>query len=144
MVYLDASALVKRYVAEEGSAEVNALIAGAPVVATALISRVEVAAAIARGARMGLLESDDAQQALAQFRRDWPDMARIPIGEALVARADELAWQQGLRGYDAVQLAAALAWQETLGVPVTLATFDRQLWAAAERLGLTRFPDHSP
>ncbi len=140
MLYLDASALVKRYVAEEGSAEVNALIARAPVVATALISRVEVAAAIARGVRMGLLESDDAQQALALFRRDWPDMARIPVNESLVARADEIAWQHGLRGYDAVQLAAALAWQETVAVPVTLATFDRQLWAAAERVGLTPFP----
>ena len=29
-------------------------------------------------------------------------------------------------GYDAVQLASALTWQEAVGTEITLATFDRQ------------------
>ena len=45
IVYLDASVLVKRYVAEPGSKETAKLIAHAEVVATSLISRAEVAAA---------------------------------------------------------------------------------------------------
>jgi len=144
MVYLDASAIVKRYVEEIGSADTRAFIARARLVATALISRVEVAAALSRGARTGLLDDDGARRAMAAFRRDWPDIVRIPIGEPLVVRADTLAWEQRLRGYDAVQLAAAITWQEAVGVPVTMATFDRQLWAAAERVGLPMFPASAP
>ena len=46
ILYLDASALVKRYVAEPGSTEVNDAIATAEVIGTAIISRAEVAAAL--------------------------------------------------------------------------------------------------
>lgn len=47
ILYLDASALVKRYVSEAGSADVNALIMQTGAEAgTASISRAEVAAAI--------------------------------------------------------------------------------------------------
>lgn len=75
---------------------------------------------------------------------EWPDFLRVQITEALVARADSLAWRHGLRGYDAVHLAAALAWQEGMGEPVTLATFDRRLWESARQSGLSVFPDDLP
>jgi hypothetical protein len=45
----------------------------------------------------------------------------------VIARADILAWEHQLRGYDAVHLAAAVLWQEAIGAPVTMATFARQL-----------------
>ena len=51
ILYLDASALVKRYVAEPGSVEVNEAISRAEVTGTALISRAEVAAALAKAVR---------------------------------------------------------------------------------------------
>ena len=54
--------------------------------------------------------------------------------------ADDLAWQYGLRGYDAMHLAAALLWQDGLEESVTLATFDRQLWQAGRQSGLAVFP----
>jgi hypothetical protein len=69
-----------------------------------------------------------------------PDYVRIRVTETLVARTDSLAWQYGLRGYDAVHLAAALLWQEGLEESVTLATFDRQLWEAGKQSGLAVFP----
>ncbi|MBI4477335.1 MAG: hypothetical protein HY654_09195 [Acidobacteria bacterium] len=49
---------------------------------------------------------------------------RVPVTEALVERAEALAWEHGLRGYDAVQLASALTWQESVGEEIVLATFD--------------------
>ena len=39
----------------------------------------------------------------------------------LITHADRLAWDHGLRGYDAVHLAAADLWQDALGEEVTLA-----------------------
>lgn len=62
--------------------------------------------------------------------------------EVLVARAAELAWGQGLRGYDAVHLAAAHVWQDVMGEGVTVATYDWQLWDAANGTGLETWPSH--
>ena len=140
-LYLDASALVKRYVRERGTDDVDALITAAAAVATVLVSRAEVAAALARAVRGRVLGADAAQRARRKFLRDWADLARVPITEALAARADSLAWSHSLRGYDAVQLAAALTWQEAVGSDVVLATFDRELWRAAATAGIEAWPE---
>jgi uncharacterized protein len=141
ILYADASALVKRYVSEAGSAEIIALTNQAVAVATAVISRAEVAAALARSVRQGVLQESGGRRAQRKFARDWPDIVRVPVTEALVLRAESTAWEYALRGYDAVQLAAALTWRESIGVDVTLATFDRQLWEAAPDAGLQVWPD---
>jgi predicted nucleic acid-binding protein len=144
IAYLDASALVKRYLVERGSRETIALTAGAEMTATSIVSRAEVAAAFAKAARTGLVTPDTARKAERQFARDWPDLIRVPVTEALVERADGLAWEHGLRGYDAVQLASALTWQESVGEEIVVATFDQQLWEAAKRTGLQTWPEQLP
>ncbi len=141
MVYFDASALVKRYIAEAASVRVDALIAQANVMGTGLISRVEVSAALAKAARMNWLTREAAVKAVQSFRAQWSDIIGVEITEAVVVKADTLAWDHGLRGYDAVHLACALLWQEAIGEPITLATFDRQLWDAAHQVGLEVWPD---
>ena len=144
ILYLDASALVKRYVAEVGSDEVGRAIAEASTVGTALITRAEVAAALARAARVGALTEEEAQAAVGVFRAEWPDLVRVQVTEIVVARADGLAWEHGLRGYDAVHLAAAFLWQEAIGEPVSFSTFDRRLWSAANKVGLIPHPADLP
>jgi len=140
ILYLDTSALVKRYVVESGTTAVTTLISQAEVVGTAVITRAETVAAFAKAVRVGALLADEAHQVVQIFRTDWPFLVRLQMSESLMARADALAWELGLRGYDAVHLAAALIWQEEMGKPVTLATFDRQLWVAAQQSGLNPFP----
>jgi len=140
ILYLDASALVKRYIQERESENVNAWIEAAEMVVTGLISRVEVAAAIARAGRMKLISTDDALAALRQFRSEWDSFQRLPITENTVIRGDALAYEHNLRGYDATHLACALIWQETLGMPITLASFDRQLIAAARVVQMAFLP----
>jgi hypothetical protein len=61
-----------------------------------------------------------------------------------MAHADLLAWNHGLRGVDAVHLAAADLWQDALGEAVTFATFDAQLWRAARDIGLLAYPKRLP
>ena len=141
IVYLDASALVKRYVAERGSRETRELSTKAEVVATSLITRAEVAAALARAVRVGILEPDSGRKAQRAFASQWPDIAKVPVSEALVSRAEALAWDFALRGYDAVQLASALTWQEAVGAEITLGTFDRQLWDAGKKAGVRIWPE---
>ena len=48
ILYLDASALVKRYVAELGSPQMSEAIAEAEMIGTVIISRAEIAAALAK------------------------------------------------------------------------------------------------
>lgn len=140
ILYLDSSALVKRYVREAGSDDVEGLITQAETVGTCLVSRAEVAAALARAARVGFVGRDEAEAALLVFRAEWLRLARIQLTEPLLARADAVAWDYGLRGYDAVHLASALYWQESLRQRVVLATFDRELWRAGEAAGLSVWP----
>jgi predicted nucleic acid-binding protein len=144
ILYLDASALVKCYVAERGSDLVQAVLAEAEVAATALISRAEVAAAFGKAVRMRVLPREMAQLGLEAFYSQWPDFVRIQVNETVVARAGALAWEHGLRGYDAVHLAAATGWAEAMNEQVTLATFDVALWQAATRTGLAGCPAALP
>lgn len=140
IVYVDASALVKRYVAERGSRETGELSAKADVISTSLITRAEVAAALAKAVRLGIVEPENGRKAQRAFASEWPDIAKVPVTEAIVSRAEALAWDFALRGYDAVQLASALTWQEAVGTEITLATFDRQLWDAGRNAGLRMWP----
>ena len=141
MVYLDTSAIVKRYVLEPGSDEVGALVASGGVIATATVARAECAAAFARAVRRRSMTADNARACHKLFVRDWKHYVRIRETEVLIARADDLAWRHGLRGYDAIHLAAALEWQDRLGEAVTLCTFDRELWDASWEAGLERRPE---
>ena len=144
IAYLDASALVKRYLLELGSLETIALTADSELNATSIVSRAEVAAALAKAARTGLVTEDRARSAQRSFAGDWPDLIRVPVSQALVERAEALAWDHGLRGYDAVQLASALTWQESVGTEIVLATFDQQLWDAAPKAGVKAWPEKRP
>ncbi len=141
IVYLDASALVKRYVAEAGSDEVAALVDTASVVGTSIISRAEVAAALAKASRMQGVPRHEAEAALRAFDAEWTALARVQMSEMLVARAAVVAWDHGLRGYDAVHLATAVFWQDMVGERVSVATFDLQLWRAARTTGLGVRPE---
>lgn len=141
ILYADASALVKRYVNEANSAAFITLTSEAAAVATALISRAEVASALARSVRQGVLDEKAGRRAQRTFANEWLDIVRLPITEALIARAESAAWEYALRGYDAVQLAAALTWRDSIGAEVTLATFDRRLWEAAPGAGLRVWPE---
>jgi len=61
-------------------------------------------------------------------------MRQVKAGATL---ADTFAWEHGLRGHDAVHLAAASLWQDAMSERGgTLSTFDRRLWAAAGPVGL--------
>ncbi len=90
-LYLDASALVKRYVAEAGSPEVEAMLGEARAVGTAVVSRAEVAAALAKAARVGVVTREAAAKALATFNADWEHLIRLQLGEPLAARAAGIA-----------------------------------------------------
>jgi len=139
-LYLEASAAVKRYLVETGTPEVVAGIAAATQVATSQVSRVEVTATLARAARGGRITHAEAVLVRNAFEADWGCFVQIPTSRSVISQGVQSAWDYGLRGYDAVHLASALTWQVVLGAPVTVATFDRELWKACAPAGLLTWP----
>ena len=110
--YLDTSALVKYYAREQGTSWMTMLVD--PVAGNALytvrLTGPEMVAALARKARTGELTSVEATRAIQAFRQDWQVWPRVlSVRQVLTDRAMDLVERHGLRGYDAVHLAAALA-----------------------------------
>ena len=141
ILYFDTSALVKGYIQEEGSQDVIALMDDVEnLFGSVVITQVEMAAAIRRATRVMGSSSASASSAWQDFMDDWPSFTRLTVSSMTIERATGIAWNYGLRGYDSLHLAAALLWQETLGTQITLATFDRELWLAADRAGMSSWP----
>ena len=140
ILYLDTSALIKRYVVEAGSNEVTVLVDQAQTVGSILLTRVEMAAGLSKAVRMKWVQSEDAESAWQDFLMHWQSFTRLSMTPVLAERAGRLAWAYGLRGYDATHLAAAQIWQETLEMPVTLATYDRELWLAGQKAEVLVWP----
>jgi len=109
--FFQSSAIVKRYLAEVGTAWVSSLtdLAAANKVYLARIAFVEAISAIARKAGGSGLSATDAAKAIADFRDDFAnEYSVIELTPTLIESAADLAENRRLRAYDAVQLAAAM------------------------------------
>ena len=142
--FFDSSGLVKRYIAEKGSAWIQALtdpLSGNSLY-VARITGAELIAAITRRQRRGATTIHNAAAAIAAFRTDF-SQAYFPLDVTppVVLQAMNLAERHGLRGYDAVQLACALFLRDQCrlsGLPdPQIITADTELNAAALADGLT-------
>jgi len=149
--YFDSSALVKRYMAETGSAWVQAR-CNDPVrtIATVDLSRIEVAAAFAAKLRGKFITQTEYQEARTKLVADAQKRyLLIPATTQRVDEAIELTARHKLRGYDAVHLPCALHLNRALLEddlsPLTLVAADDDLLKAAQTEGLeTENPNHHP
>lgn len=136
--FLDTSAAVKRYVQETGTVWTRTLASPASgnFIYLAHITEVEVTAALARRRGQPGLSVAQAAVALGLFRQDFAQDYRIAeITAPLLQRAALLADTHALRGYDAVQLAAAM--EVRVQIPaLILVSADIELNAAAATEGL--------
>lgn len=142
--FFDSSAIVKRYVKETGTSWVIGITnpAKGDGLYVARISGAEVVSAITRRSRGGDLSQADMTVAIADFRNDFERQYRVlEITPTVITRAMSLAENHALRGYDAVQLAAALEVNDRSLVlalsGLTLISADKALNAAARVEGLT-------
>jgi predicted nucleic acid-binding protein len=142
--FLDASALVKRYVDETGSAWIRSITdpTGGHSILLAEISIAEVTAALAAKQRAPKgLTNEERERAVARFLLDCDGaFLLVPVNRRVIDLAVDLAPSHRLRGYDAVQLAAALAVQVELTSagrgPLTFVAADVDLLMAGRVEGL--------
>jgi predicted nucleic acid-binding protein len=148
--FFDTSALVKRYVDETGSTWVGQVTdpkSGNKIYITR-ITGVEVVSALMKKVRdtKSLLPLGDAKKAIAEFRNDFENQYELlSVTDSLLQTAMGLPEKHKLRGYDAVQLTAALiisAQSAQQGIPATgvpplvLVASDNELLDAAQAEGL--------
>jgi uncharacterized protein len=90
---------------------------------------------------VGSISGEDGMTAIAVFKEDFKTQYRIVLMTvAILEQAMDLAEQHGLRGYDAIQLASALAVHSELVAsgagPLVFVSADTGLNKAAQAMGL--------
>jgi len=127
-LFIDTSALVKRYVRERGRELVINAMATDPVWCASAIARTETQLVLHR-----IAMSRKEQAALwSRFRDDWDAIASVPVDSRLLVRATEIGAQYGVTTTDAIHLASA----DRLPRPIQFLTFDSHQIPAAMALGL--------
>jgi predicted nucleic acid-binding protein len=128
MLYLDVSALVKRYVEEEGSELVLSAMEDADAWSMCRIGYVETVRAVALAG---------GRKAVKRVEGDWLSFDVVEVDSALAQHAAMLALSAELRSLDALHLAAALVLPSE---DLIVATWDVRLHRAALAQGLTTLP----
>jgi predicted nucleic acid-binding protein len=126
-LYVDSSALVKRYIEEADSEAAEATLLADIEWVTAQITSVEVRLAIHRR-----LDEAARQTAIAAFERDWQRTLVVSVDDVTSRRAVEVGVTTGARSLDALHLAAA---ERAGGRSMPIVTFDVRLGQAARALG---------
>ncbi len=131
--FFDSSALVKRYVAEEGRDAVNSLIEEANLVAVSRLAYAEVLSAIMR--RRAAFIADDAVFAarIEEFRNDWRHFAVFDMTDDAWEQVDRVIETHRLRGADSIHLSTALRIRKTVSQDVVFIASDKELLAAARK-----------
>ena len=133
IAYFDTSALIPLLIAEPGSAVAGRLWDTADRVVSARLVYPEARTALAMAHRQNRLTTRQHRAA----KRELDDLHRqldiVELDAALAASAGDLAETYGLRGYDAVHLAAALLVHDP---DLVLTAGDNDLLAAASDAGL--------
>jgi uncharacterized protein len=130
MIFVDASALVTRYVRERHSMKVRRLLTSAPI-AISRLSEVEVPSALARLVREQRLSPRSRDRAVGAFITDLAAWHVVEITADVTALARPLLHRHDLRAGDAIQLASAVWLRQTVSLSGVLA-FDTRFVAAAQ------------
>ena len=133
IAYFDTSALIPLLVEEPSTPSCQRLWNDASRVVATRLLHAEASAALANAQRMRRLTTRQLDAALASLEDIEAQLDVAEITDRLVRAAGMLARTHGLRGYDAVHLAAGLALG---GEDVVFVTGDSTLAAAARTAGL--------
>lgn len=126
-VFLDSSALVKRYIREAGTDEVLAWCDQATELAVAVIAVAEVISAFRRLVRENRISESQYAALKADLRADLADVLLCEVSPQVVQRAIAALEASPLRAMDALQVGAALV----AGAAVFVSADARQCAAAA-------------
>jgi len=147
VLYLDSSALIKRYQNEQGTDALNGRLQeeakGLRSVFTSVLTYAEIHAALARRAREKLLSPEEATAVQDEFDADWVlSIGPIELGTNVLGFVRDIVRGFPLRGADAIHLASALWLRDMARLsmkvdqytgPLVFVSSDKQLARAASK-----------
>ncbi|MDA1190074.1 MAG: type II toxin-antitoxin system VapC family toxin [Candidatus Poribacteria bacterium] len=144
-IFFDTSAFVKRYLVETGSEWVHDLMrpSAGNRIYLAWITGPEVISSLTRSRRRGDISQEELEALIGQFEREWDHRyRRVDVNIPVIRRAMALAKRYGLRGYDSVQLSAAIELAQDQSITFISADENLNTAAAAERLAIENPNNH--
>jgi predicted nucleic acid-binding protein len=141
MRFWDSSAVVPLIVAQAASSQADAWLSEDPEIALWTLTAVEVASAVRRLVREGLLGEREANAAEARADELIETSHVVMNIETVKVQARRLLRLHSLRAADAMQLGAALEWAGSRPTDRLFVTLDAQLARAAAREGFHVVPD---
>lgn len=139
MIYIDSSALVKRYVEEAGSRTVDQLLADHPHIATSRLAYPEILSALNRKRRSREIPLRVLDELTGAFEDDWSKLFVLELDDALLPIIKGTIRRHAIRGADAVHLASAMWLRSVLKEDVVFACADARLLDAAKSERLVPF-----
>jgi len=140
ILYLDTSALVKKYFKEKNSSEVIDAWKSSLAISTSAVAFAELLAAVYRKASEMRTKKFNIETVVRLFQEDWSTFIIVEVDNRLNETIHKVIARHGLRGFDAIHLAAAL----TIGSAVTekflFACYDERLRRAAQTEGMETLP----
>jgi len=133
IAYFDTSAVIPLIVEEDGSERAGRLWDAADRVVSVRLVYPQARAALAAARRARRLTESALRRATTDLETVVGQLDIVELSEGLARRAGELAELQGLRGYDAVHLAAA---ETVADAELVLGARGTELLGAAGRMGL--------
>lgn len=140
ILFMDTSALLKRYFKEPGSTEVLSKWKEADGIVISSVAYAEAIASIYRKNREVSIGAEKLTSVLNSFQKDWKSFIRVEVNDDLNGVIDRIVTSHPLRGFDAIHLASALITHEMLSEDFLFACFDRKLLQAAQMEGLDTLP----
>lgn len=137
MLYLDSSVFVKRYLREAGSESLQQRLSANPTLCASAIGYAEIHATLARKLVRKEMGRQEFLQLRNRFELDWLEVQEIAVDRETLNPVATLVENFGLRGMDAIHLAAAVwMWRKT-DEKLEFVTSDEDMLLAADSLGLT-------
>jgi uncharacterized protein len=139
ILYLDTSAILKRYFQEPFSENVSSKWKQSKAIVTSSVAYAETMATIHRKKRESNLDNKAIRKTIQIFQMDWNGFIRVEVTDDLNEYIDNLVQKHFLRGFDAIHLASALVINEKFSRNFFFACFDQRLNQAARSEGLESF-----
>lgn len=133
MIYLDSSALVKRYMEETGSNAIELLLTNAEVAVVSRLAYPETLSAITRRHKADDISENDFNKIKQQFKSDWQALTIIEMHHDVLQFIDKVIDKDALRGADSIHLSSAIWLKQAMKTEVLFVASDIALLNAAKQ-----------
>ena len=141
ILYLDTSALLKKYFKETGSSDIISIWKKSDAIITSSVAYAETMATIFKKKREADVDESIFMSVIKTFQKDWLTFITVEVKDDLNKLINKIVASYPLRGFGAVHLASALTLHDAVHHDIMIfACYDKKLSKAAKSEGLKTLP----